>query len=221
MKILYFAWVRERDRQGGGGARLRRPASRRSDDLIAWLARRGEEYAYAFENPRVIRAAIDRTHVRPETAHRRRRRDRLLPPMTGGSHVPAKPNGFADKNMRHSATSNHAAHDRPPAARGFRRRRRSRGADARTHATSARSSPSPASAAATEDGEPIAALTLEHYPGMAEAEIARHVAEAERRWTLLGVTVIHRYGRLRRARTSCSSSPRRRIARTRSRPPSS
>ena len=47
-----------------------------------------------------------------------------------------------------------------------------------------------------EDGEAIAALTLEHYPGMAEAEIARHAAEAERRWALLGVTVIHRYGRL-------------------------
>jgi molybdopterin synthase catalytic subunit len=48
----------------------------------------------------------------------------------------------------------------------------------------------------SEGGEPIAALTLEHYPGMAEAEIAQHVAEAERRWPLLGVTVIHRYGRL-------------------------
>ena len=47
-----------------------------------------------------------------------------------------------------------------------------------------------------EAGEPIAALTLEHYPGMAEAEIARHVEEAEKRWPLLGVTVIHRYGRL-------------------------
>ena len=47
-----------------------------------------------------------------------------------------------------------------------------------------------------ESGEPIAAMTLEHYPGMAEAEIARHVEEAERRWNLLGVTVIHRYGRL-------------------------
>lgn len=45
-------------------------------------------------------------------------------------------------------------------------------------------------------GERIAAMTLEHYPGMAEAEIARHVAEAERRWPLLGVTVIHRHGRL-------------------------
>jgi len=47
-----------------------------------------------------------------------------------------------------------------------------------------------------EAGEPIAALTLEHYPGMAEAEIERHVAEAVGRWPLMGVTVIHRYGRI-------------------------
>lgn len=48
----------------------------------------------------------------------------------------------------------------------------------------------------SERGEPIAALTLEHYPGMAEAEIERHVAEASNRWPLLGVTVIHRHGRI-------------------------
>ena len=47
-----------------------------------------------------------------------------------------------------------------------------------------------------EDGKPIAALTLEHYPGMAEAEIERHVQEAQERWPLTGVTVIHRYGRI-------------------------
>ncbi len=47
-----------------------------------------------------------------------------------------------------------------------------------------------------EAGDPIAALTLEHYPDMAEAEIARHVEEAQRRWKLFGVTVIHRHGRL-------------------------
>jgi molybdopterin synthase catalytic subunit len=45
-------------------------------------------------------------------------------------------------------------------------------------------------------GDGIAAMTLEHYPGMAEAEIVRHVEEARSRWPLLGVTVIHRYGRL-------------------------
>jgi molybdopterin synthase catalytic subunit len=49
---------------------------------------------------------------------------------------------------------------------------------------------------ADENGETIAALTLEHYPGMAEAEIARHVDEAQSRWPLLGVTVIHRFGRI-------------------------
>jgi len=48
----------------------------------------------------------------------------------------------------------------------------------------------------SENGEPIAALTLEHYPGMAEAEIGRHVTEALARWPLTGVTVIHRVGRI-------------------------
>ncbi|MDE3116018.1 MAG: molybdopterin synthase catalytic subunit MoaE [Pseudomonadota bacterium] len=42
----------------------------------------------------------------------------------------------------------------------------------------------------------LCAMTLEHYPGMTEREIAAHVAEAESRWPLLGVTVIHRVGRL-------------------------
>jgi molybdopterin synthase catalytic subunit len=48
----------------------------------------------------------------------------------------------------------------------------------------------------SEAGAPVAAMTLEHYPGMAEAEIARHVEEAEARWPLFGVTIVHRYGRM-------------------------
>jgi molybdopterin synthase catalytic subunit len=40
-------------------------------------------------------------------------------------------------------------------------------------------------------------LTLEHYPGMTEREIGRHVRDANARWPLLGVTVIHRIGELR------------------------
>src|ERR1043166_2329903 len=47
-----------------------------------------------------------------------------------------------------------------------------------------------------ENGTPIEALTLEHYAGMAEAEIARHVEDAQGRWPLLGVTVVHRFGRI-------------------------
>jgi molybdopterin synthase catalytic subunit len=49
---------------------------------------------------------------------------------------------------------------------------------------------------ADENGEAITALTLEHYPGMAEAEIARHVDEAYSRWPLIAALVIHRYGRI-------------------------
>ena len=48
----------------------------------------------------------------------------------------------------------------------------------------------------SENGEPIAALTLEHYPGMAEAEIGRHAEEALSRWPLQGLTIIHRFGRI-------------------------
>ncbi len=48
----------------------------------------------------------------------------------------------------------------------------------------------------SEGGETIAALTLEHYPGMAEAEIARHAETAMSRWPLTGLTVVHRVGRI-------------------------
>jgi molybdopterin synthase catalytic subunit len=48
----------------------------------------------------------------------------------------------------------------------------------------------------TEGDETVAALTLEHYPGMAEEEIGRHVSEAIARWPVTAVTVVHRVGRL-------------------------
>ncbi|MCX7320435.1 MAG: molybdenum cofactor biosynthesis protein MoaE [Hyphomicrobiales bacterium] len=47
-----------------------------------------------------------------------------------------------------------------------------------------------------EGSDPTTALTLEHYPGMAEAEIGRHADEAMTRWPLTGVTIIHRTGRI-------------------------
>src|SRR5579864_6259464 len=48
----------------------------------------------------------------------------------------------------------------------------------------------------SEDGAAITALTLEHYPGMAEAEISRHADVAMSRWKLTGIRVIHRVGRI-------------------------
>ena len=51
MKVLYFAWVRER--VGKPEERSsRRPSVRTVAELVAWLSGRGEEYAYAFEKPR-------------------------------------------------------------------------------------------------------------------------------------------------------------------------
>jgi molybdopterin synthase catalytic subunit len=48
-----------------------------------------------------------------------------------------------------------------------------------------------------DEGATLAALEIEHYPGMAEAEIGRAVADARGRWPLLGVRVVHRFGEIR------------------------
>ena len=83
MKLLYFAWVRERVGKPQEDVEL--PASVATvGDLMLWLAKRGDEYAHAFENPKIIRAAIDRTHVRPDTAIAGAREIAFFPPMTGG-----------------------------------------------------------------------------------------------------------------------------------------
>jgi molybdopterin synthase sulfur carrier subunit len=81
--LRYFAWVRERIGKTDEVVEL--PAELRTvGDVVAWLSRRGEEYAHAFENPKVVRAAIDRTHVRPDAAVAGAREIAFFPPMTGG-----------------------------------------------------------------------------------------------------------------------------------------
>ena len=83
MKIRYFAWVRER--VGKTDEDIEVPAAVATvSELMAWLAKRGEEYAYAFENPKVIRAAIDRTHVKPQASIKGAGEIAFFPPMTGG-----------------------------------------------------------------------------------------------------------------------------------------
>ena len=83
MKVRYFAWVRERI--GKPEEEIELPAAIATvADLMRWLAMRGEEYAHAFENPKSIRAAIDRSHVRADTAIGGAREIAFFPPMTGG-----------------------------------------------------------------------------------------------------------------------------------------
>ena len=83
MKLRYFAWVRER--VGKREEEIELPGEVGTvAELVAWLSSRGEEYAHAFENPRVIRAAIDRVHVKPEAKLSGASEIAFFPPMTGG-----------------------------------------------------------------------------------------------------------------------------------------
>jgi len=83
VKLLYFAWVRER--VGKTEEDIQVPAGVATvGDLMAWLSRRGEDYAHAFENPKVIRTAIDHAHVKAETTIAGAREIAFFPPMTGG-----------------------------------------------------------------------------------------------------------------------------------------
>ncbi|MGP9812376.1 molybdopterin converting factor subunit 1 [Rhodopseudomonas sp. NSM] len=83
MKVKYFAWVRER--VGLDEETIEPPAEVATvSDLIGWLSARGEGYAFAFEKPGVIRTALDRTHVRPDTPIAGAREVAFFPPMTGG-----------------------------------------------------------------------------------------------------------------------------------------
>ena len=83
MKLLYFAWVRER--VGKAEEEIDPPPGVATvGELMAWLAQRGEEYAHAFENAKVIRAAIDRSHVRSEAKIAGASEIAFFPPMTGG-----------------------------------------------------------------------------------------------------------------------------------------
>lgn len=83
MKIRYFAWVRERI--GKPEEDVEVPASVTTvGELMSWLSARGEEYAYAFENAKVVRAAINKTHVRPDALLKGADEIAFFPPMTGG-----------------------------------------------------------------------------------------------------------------------------------------
>lgn len=83
MKVLYFAWVRERI--GRTEEEIDPPAGVTTvGQLIEWLTRRGDEYAHAFANPKVVRAAIDRVHVKADAAIAGAGEIAFFPPMTGG-----------------------------------------------------------------------------------------------------------------------------------------
>ena len=83
MKLVYFAWVRERIGRTDENVEVPQGVETVAD-LIRWLKGRGEEYAYAFENEGVVRAAIDHAHAKPDAPLAGAREIAFFPPMTGG-----------------------------------------------------------------------------------------------------------------------------------------
>ena len=83
MKLIYFAWVRERIGKPQEDVELP-PGVETVSDLLAWLQSRGEEYEQALKYPDVIRVAIDQEHVEHRERIAGAREIALFPPMTGG-----------------------------------------------------------------------------------------------------------------------------------------
>ncbi|HWJ72792.1 MAG TPA: molybdopterin converting factor subunit 1 [Kaistia sp.] len=83
MKLLYFAWVRERI--GLSDETIEPPAHVGTvGDLLDWLRTRGEGYEAALVEPAAIRVALDRDHAEHDASIIGIREVALFPPMTGG-----------------------------------------------------------------------------------------------------------------------------------------
>jgi molybdopterin synthase sulfur carrier subunit len=83
LKLVYFAWVRER--VGLAEEVVALPESIETiADLVRWLKSRDEGYQAAFENEAIVRAAIDHVHVKPDASIAGAREIAFFPPMTGG-----------------------------------------------------------------------------------------------------------------------------------------
>ena len=83
VKIRYFAWVREKT--GKAEEVLDLPGDVTTvAELVTWLKGLGPEYAEAFARADVIRAAVDRTHVKPTASVIGAREIAFFPPVTGG-----------------------------------------------------------------------------------------------------------------------------------------
>ena len=83
VKLLYFAWVREKT--GKAEEIVDLPAGVGTvSELVAWLKGLGPEYAEAFARADVIRAAINRPHVKPTASLSGAREIAFFPPVTGG-----------------------------------------------------------------------------------------------------------------------------------------
>jgi len=83
VRLLYFAWVREKIGRATEDVDLP-PDVATVEALVAWLKQRGDGYDEAFAKPQVVRAALDKVHVKPSAALGAAREIAFFPPVTGG-----------------------------------------------------------------------------------------------------------------------------------------
>jgi molybdopterin synthase sulfur carrier subunit len=83
VRLLYFAWLREK--VGHAEEQIELPSQVATvADLVDWLRQRGPEYVDAFSRPQVVRAAIDKVHVKSTASLGAAREIAFFPPVTGG-----------------------------------------------------------------------------------------------------------------------------------------
>jgi len=83
VRLLYFAWVREKIGLASEDVEL--PGGIATvEALVEWLKQRGPQYDDAFARPQVVRAALDKVHVKPSAALGSAREIAFFPPVTGG-----------------------------------------------------------------------------------------------------------------------------------------
>ena len=83
MRLLYFAWVKEKTGIAAEEVELPQDVATVAE-LIDWLKTRGPEFANAFARSEVIRAAIDQTHAHHDATIGKAREIAFFPPVTGG-----------------------------------------------------------------------------------------------------------------------------------------
>ena len=170
MKIVYFAWVREK--AGVGEEEVTLPADV-SDvaGLIDWIKARGSGFADAFADLEMVRTAVNQEYVTLDHPVRPGDEIAFFPPMTGDEPlIRVQREDFDVGAEMARLTEGNVGVGGVCAFVGLVRD--------------------------MAGGSAVGAMTLEHYPGMTEKELARVEAEARGRWDLEASLVIHRYGRL-------------------------
>ena len=83
VKLLYFAWVREKIGRASEEVALPDNVATVAD-LVTWLKTRGPEFGEAFARADVVRAALDKTHVKSDARIAEAQEIAFFPPVTGG-----------------------------------------------------------------------------------------------------------------------------------------